>query len=120
VVLSGTDYVISSDKAPSLVLPVRRCASTTAAERSDWPCPLLPRLEKYKDELQEKDHGRLTCLSSEIGYSFFAGDVINQDDYMAGVLAFAILTQRTEMVKALMDIGVDLKQIVASKKCTNL
>lgn len=83
---------------------------TTAAERSDWPRPLLLRLEQYGKKLREKDPNRLTCIGSQIGYPWFAKDLINQDDYVAGVLAFAILTERTDMVKALIDTGVDLNK----------
>lgn len=84
---------------------------TTAAESSDWPRPLLRRLEQYEKKLLEKDPGRVTSIGSHLiqfGYSSMPRDLIDQDDYVAGVLGYAILTEHKEMVKALIDIGADL------------
>ncbi len=84
---------------------------TTAAESSDWPRPLLRRLEQYEKNLLEKDPARLTSIGSHLiqfGYSGMPKDLINQDAYVAGVLGYAVLTERIEMVKALIDIGVEL------------
>ncbi|KIX00054.1 uncharacterized protein Z518_10981 [Rhinocladiella mackenziei CBS 650.93] len=96
--------------APNSVFRATLEGETTAAERSDWPRPLLPRLTHYKEELQQKDPSRLTSIGLEISHSWFAEDLINQNDYVAGVLAYAILTEHTEMVKALIDTGVDLNK----------
>jgi ankyrin repeat protein len=83
---------------------------TTAAEETDWPRPLLPRLTQYAEKLCEKDPERLTSIGTAFSYSMAPEDLINQPDYVAGVLGYAILTEQIEMVKALIEFGVDLNK----------
>lgn len=83
-------------------------AETTASQRENWPRPLLPRLKEQLGSLRAIDPNRLTDIGSDVYFSFFASDLINQDDYAAAVLGYAILTGRKDMVKALIDTGIDL------------
>ncbi|KAK5061461.1 hypothetical protein LTR84_008004 [Exophiala bonariae] len=96
--------------APGSVFRVTLEGETTAAERADWPRPLLPRLEQYAAALREKDPHRLCQIGSDVAFDWFAKDLIDQDDYVSGVLSFAILTENIEMVKALIGIGVNLNK----------
>lgn len=105
--------------APDSVFRATLEGETTAAERSDWPRPLLPRLQQYAERLQQKDPHRLCRIGANVGFPWFEMDVIDQDDYVAGVLSFAILTENIPMVKALIDIGVNLNK-VWSRRYTRL
>lgn len=77
--------------------------------------PLLPRLEKYLNKLRERDADRLTDIGSATDFPMFVEDLIHQGSYHAAVLRYAILTERIEMVKALIDAGADLQKDWTSK-----
>lgn len=80
-----------------------------AARSSKWHRPLFARMEQYLTKLKKKDPYRLTDIGSDIPYSWFTTDLINQESYEAAVLGYAILTENFDMVKALINVGVDLK-----------
>jgi hypothetical protein len=97
--------------APNSIFRLTLEGETTASKNSDWLRPLLRKLEAYEKKLLENDPTGLTSIGEQLprfGYSSFAKDLINQDDYVDGVLGYAVVTKRTEMVKALIDIGVAL------------